>query len=106
MLGNAIQHYWKLVEEILDNIVSKMKLPHRGVRFRTRQAIIAAVEQSVRRLVRQFAVDTTRRLPDVRGDCAPRVGSNGSMSASGSASPGFNPRRGSKFLFENFKPRG
>ena len=28
---------------------------------------------------------------------ARRVGSDGSMSASGSAGPGFNPRRGSKF---------
>ena len=28
------------------------------------------------------------------------------MSASGSAGPGFDPRRGSKFSFENFQPRG
>ena len=35
-----------------------------------------------------------------------RAGSDGSMSASGSAGPGFNPRRGSKFSFENFQPRG
>ena len=41
-----------------------MKLPLRGVRFRTRQAIIVAVEQSVQRLV-QDAVDGTHRLPDV-----------------------------------------
>ena len=34
------------------------------------------------------------------------VGSDGSMSASGSAGTGFNPRRGSKFLFEKFQPRG
>ena len=27
-----------------------------------------------------------------------------SMSASGSAGPGFDPRRGSKFSFENFQP--
>ena len=37
---------------------------------------------------------------------ARRVGSVGSMSASGSAGPGFNPRWGSKFSFENFQPRG
>ena len=30
----------------------------------------------------------------------------GSMSASGSSGPGFDPRRGSKFSFENFQPRG
>ena len=30
------------------------------------------------------------------------AGSDGSMSASGSAGPGFNPQRGSKFSFENF----
>ena len=35
-----------------------------------------------------------------------RAGSDGSMSASGSAGPGFNPRQGSKFSFENFQPRG
>ena len=35
-----------------------------------------------------------------------RAGSDGSMSASGSAGPGFDPRRGSKFSFENFQPRG
>ena len=32
--------------------------------------------------------------------------SDGSMSASGSAGPGFDPLRGSKFSFENFQPRG
>ena len=37
---------------------------------------------------------------------ARHAGSAGSMSASGSAGPGFNPRRGSKFSFENFQPRG
>ena len=37
---------------------------------------------------------------------AGRAGSDGSMSASGSAGPGFYPRRGSKFSFENFQPRG
>ena len=35
-----------------------------------------------------------------------RAGSDGSMSASGSAGPGFDPRRGSKFSFENFQSRG
>ena len=35
-----------------------------------------------------------------------RAGSDGSMSASGSAGPGFDPRRSSKFSFENFQPRG
>ena len=37
---------------------------------------------------------------------ARRAGSDGSMSASGSAGPGFDTRRGSKFSFENFQPRG
>ena len=37
---------------------------------------------------------------------ARRAGSDGSMSASGSAGPGFDPRRGGKFSFENFQPRG
>ena len=32
---------------------------------------------------------------------ARRAGSDGSMSASGSAGPGFDPRWGSKFSFEN-----
>ena len=32
-------------------------------------------------------------------------GSDGSMSASGSAGLGFDPQRGSKFSFENFQPR-
>ena len=36
---------------------------------------------------------------------ARRTGSDGSMSASGSAGPGFDPLRGSKFSFENFQPR-
>ena len=36
---------------------------------------------------------------------AHRAGSDGSMSASGSAGPGFDPRWGSKFSFENFQPR-
>ena len=37
---------------------------------------------------------------------ARHAGSDGSMSASGSAGPGFEPRRGSKLSFENFQPRG
>ena len=37
---------------------------------------------------------------------AHRTGSDGSMSASGSAGPGFDPQRGSKFSLENFQPRG
>ena len=37
---------------------------------------------------------------------ARRAGSDGTMSASGSAGPGFDPQRGSKFSFENFQPRG
>ena len=47
------------------DLFKKMKLPLRGFRFRTRQAIIAEVEHSVRRLVQQDAVDSIRRLPDV-----------------------------------------
>ena len=34
------------------------------------------------------------------------TGSDGSMSASGSVGPGFYPRQGSKFSFENFQSRG
>ena len=34
------------------------------------------------------------------------AGSDGSMFASGSADPGFDPRRGTKFLFENFQTSG
>ena len=37
---------------------------------------------------------------------ARRAGSDGRMSASGSAGPGFDPRRDSKFSFENFQLRG
>ena len=37
---------------------------------------------------------------------ARRAGSDGSMSASGLAGSGFDPRRGSKFSFENFQPPG
>ena len=35
-----------------------------------------------------------------------RVGSDGGMSVSGPPGPGFDPRWGSKFSFENFQPRG
>ena len=35
-----------------------------------------------------------------------RAGSDGSMSASGSAGPGFDPRRSSKLSFENIQPQG
>ena len=34
------------------------------------------------------------------------AGSDGSMSASGQAGPGFDPRRGSKLSFENFSSSG
>ena len=34
------------------------------------------------------------------------AGSDGNMSASGSAGPGFDLRWGRKFSFENFQPRG
>ena len=37
---------------------------------------------------------------------ARRAGSEGSMTASGSAGPEFDLWRGSKFSFENFQPRG
>ena len=37
---------------------------------------------------------------------ARRADTDGSMSASGSAGPGFDPRRGSKFSFEDLQPRG
>ena len=37
---------------------------------------------------------------------ARRDGSDGSMSASGPAGSGFDPRRSSKFSFDNFQPRG
>ena len=37
---------------------------------------------------------------------ARRTGSDGSMSASGSAGPGFDPLWGSKYSLENFQPRG
>ncbi|KAJ4432111.1 hypothetical protein ANN_20726 [Periplaneta americana] len=47
------------------DLFSKMELPLRGVHFRTRQAIIAGVEQSVRKLVQEDVVDGIRRLPEV-----------------------------------------
>ena len=37
---------------------------------------------------------------------ARRAGSDGSMSVSSSAGPGFDPKWDSKILFENFQPRG
>ncbi|KAJ4442626.1 hypothetical protein ANN_04215 [Periplaneta americana] len=46
------------------DLFPKMKLPLRGVRFRTRRAITAAVEQSVRRLVQQDPADGIRHLPE------------------------------------------
>ena len=39
------------------------------------------------------------------GGIVPRAGSDGSMSASHSAGPGFDSWRGSKFSFENFLSR-
>ena len=44
---------------------AKLKLPPIEVRFRTIQAIIAAVEQCFGRLVQQDTVDGIRSLPDV-----------------------------------------
>ena len=45
-----------------------------------------------------------RRVTIEKG--ARRASSDGSMSASGSAGPGFDPRRGSKFSFEIFQTWG
>ena len=39
-------------------------------------------------------------------DQARWAGSDGSMSASGSVGPGFDPRQGSKFSFVNFQLQG
>ena len=83
MLYNAVQHYWKLVKERLYHIITwlggRMHFAE-GVRFRTSQAIVAAVEQSVRRSVQQDAVNGIRPLPDVwrwvlhvGGDCSKDV---------------------------------
>ena len=41
------------------DLLTKMKLPLRVVQFRTRQAITAAVEQSIKILVQQDAVDAS-----------------------------------------------
>ena len=68
MLDSAIQHYWKLAVGRLYDIVPWLGgRAHvaEGVRFRTRQAIIAAVEQYVGRLVEQDAVDGICPIPDV-----------------------------------------
>ena len=49
------------------------------------------------------------RLPDIpciRTLVPGRAGSDGSMSASGSAGPGFDPWQDCKFSFENFQPSG
>ena len=50
-----------------------------------------------------FTNMVTKRLLILYNAC--RAGLDGSMSASGSAGPGFDPRRGSKFSFENFQLR-
>ena len=42
---------------------------------------------------------------NLQSSIARRTGSDGSMSASGSAGLGFDPWRGSKFSFESFQPR-
>ena len=40
---------------------------------------------------------------NIYDNSSPRAGSDGSMSTSGSAGPGFDPRQGSKFSFGNFQ---
>ena len=45
-------------------------------------------------------------IAHITPETARRAGSDGSMSASDSAGPGFNPQWGSKFSFENVQPRG
>ena len=50
-------------------------------------------------------VSITVSLLNISLTIARRAGSDDSMSASGPAGPGFDPRRGSKFSFENFQPR-
>ena len=50
--------------------------------------------------LRQISIITTTTI-----DLA-RAGSDDSMSTPGSAGLGFDPRRSSKFAFENFQPRG
>ena len=44
-------------------------------------------------------------FPLYYSNVARRAGSVGSMSASGLAGPGFDPRRSGKFSFEKFQPR-
>ena len=69
MFDNDLQHYWKVVVEKLYHVVpwlgGRMYFAVGEVCFIIRQAITAEVEQSVRRLVQQDAVDDIRRLPDV-----------------------------------------
>ena len=50
-----------------------------------------------------YSYESCRRLKKIPLECA---GSDGRMSASGSAGPGFDPRRSSKFSFKNFQPLG
>ena len=47
------------------DLFAEMKLPLIGVCFRRRQSILAAVEQSVRRLVQEDAVNGNRRHLDM-----------------------------------------
>ena len=53
-------------------------------------------------LISQYNQLITLTIPSY-ARCA---GSDGSMPTSGSAGPGFDPRQGGKFSFENFQPRG
>ena len=46
-----------------------------------------------------------KEVVSLRTGAARPAGSDGSMSASGSAGLGFDPRRVSKFSFENVQPR-
>ena len=62
------------------------------------QRCVKISKQSVKNF-RRFAVMNKRTFT------ARRAGLDGSISASGSAGPGFDPRRGSKFSFENFQLR-
>ena len=45
------------------------------------------------------SLDWTNYFPDFTLKMARRAGSDGSMPVSGSAGPGFEPRRGNKFYF-------
>ena len=65
----------------------------------------STVITQVLRLFR-YNVDTSSLSFLLSSDSPRRAGSDGSMSASGSAGPGIDPPRGSKFSFENFQPRG